>query len=197
MSRFVIEYPPGATPLDPNELGGLIPDYVTTQGELNALERDNIVEAARWALTGRHRDVLNVSFCFDLHRRMFANVWRWAGAARRTEKNLGVAKEQILTKLKAVFDDTGHWMENKIYSPDEIGARFHHRLVSVHAFPNGNGRHARIMTEVVQLSGGERPFTWGSSDLDASGSGARADYIGALKLADENDYSWLVRFVRS
>ena len=196
MSRIEIEYPPGATPLDPDELAGLIPNYITNQGELNELERENILEATQWALDGKEHDCLNISFCFDLHKRMFGNVWKWAGKARLTDKNIGVPKEQIAVRLKPLFDDTAFWIQAKTYNFDEIGARFHHRLVSIHAFPNGNGRHARLMTEVIQTVNGENPFTWGSSDLYGSESLARKDYMAALKLADRGDLSALITFLR-
>jgi Fic-DOC domain mobile mystery protein B len=197
VSTLEIKYPPGATPLDPNELGGLIPKYITTQGELNRHERENIVEAAEWALGSTSHDCLNISFCFDLHKRMFAKVWKWAGQVRLTDKNIGVPKEQIMMKLKPLFDDTAYWIENETYSFDEIGARFHHRLVSIHAFPNGNGRHARLMTEVIQTVNGEEPFTWGRSDLYDSESEARKDYLAALRQADQGNYQPLIEFVRS
>ncbi len=196
MSKLEIQYPAGATPLDPNELGGLIPNYITNQGELNQLERENILEATRWALGRVSHDCLNISFCFDLHKRMFSKVWKWAGKTRLTDKNIGVPKEQIIIKLKPLFDDTAFWIQKKTYGFDEIGARFHHRLVSIHAFPNGNGRHARLMTEVVQTVNGETPFTWGSTDLYGSESEARKEYLAALRLADRGDFKSLIEFVR-
>lgn len=196
MSKLQIQYPPGATPLDPNELAGLIPNYITTQGELNQLERENILAAATWALGKTNHDCLNVSFCLDLHKRMFSKVWKWAGTTRRTDKNIGVPWQQTNTKLKALFDDTQFWIQEKTYDFDEMAARFHHRLVAIHAFPNGNGRHARLMTEVIQTVNGEKPFTWGSSDLYGSESEARKDYLLALQTADKGDFSLLIKFVR-
>ncbi len=197
MSKLIIEYPHGATPLDPNEINGLIPDYINTQGELNALERENILDAAKWALSGKNHDCLNASFCFDLHKRMFSKVWKWAGKTRGTDKNIGAPKEQILPKLKLLFDDTDFWIKNETYQFDEIGARFHHGLVSIHAFANGNGRHARLMTEVLQTASGETPFSWGRSDLFGSGPDVRTEYIRSLKLADKGDFSSLIQFVKS
>lgn len=197
MSRIKIEYPIGATPLDPDEVVGLVPNYITNQSELNELERDNILEATRWALGSKKHDCLNVSFCFDLHSRMFGQVWKWAGKVRQTDKNIGVPKEQILVRLKQLMDDTAFWIQERTYGFDEICTRFHHRLVFIHPFANGNGRHARLMTEVLQTVYNETPFSWGNSDLYASQSLARKDYIAALKLADQGDFSALIRFVRS
>lgn len=196
MTQLELKYPQGATPLDPDELNGLIPDYITIQSELNLLERENILEATRWALGMTKQDCLNISFCFDLHRRMFSKVWKWAGKPRETDKNIGAPKEQIHLKLKLLFDDTFYWTNEKSFSFDEIATRFHHRLVSIHAFSNGNGRHARLMTEVFQLVNGVPLFTWGSSDLYSSESAARIDYLAALRLADRGDISALLRFVR-
>ncbi len=196
MSKLQIQYPPGATPLDPNELAGLIPNYITTQGELNQLEKENILDASRWALGKTNHDCLNVTFCLDLHKRMFSKVWKWAGTTRLTDKNIGVSKEQIFPKLKILLDDTDFWIKQKTYSFDEIGARFHHRLVAIHAFTNGNGRHARLMTEILQTVNGETPFTWGNSDLYGSESEARRAYLAALKEADKGNYNQLIKFVR-
>lgn len=196
MSKLVVEYPPGATPLDPDEIAGLIPKYITTQGELNLLERENILEATTWGLGKTNHDCLNISFCLNLHKRMFSKVWKWAGTARLSDKTIGIPKEQINIKLKVLFDDTDFWIREKTYEFDEIGARFHHRLVAIHIFPNGNGRHARLMTEIIQLVNGEAPFTWGSSDLYGSESEARKSYIAALKKADDGNYKSLIQFVR-
>lgn len=200
MSEFEIVYPPGATPLDPNELDGLLPDYITTQYELNTLERDNILEAVDWAHGRKHSDILNVTFAFDLHKRMLRRVWKWAGQPRKSNKNIGVAKEQISGELALLFGDTKYWIEHQAYTWDEIATRFHHRLVAIHAFVNGNGRHARLMTDVLLTSAGQQPFSWGmktlQGDLEVE-SVLRKEYIAALQEADQHDYSKLLRFVRS
>ena len=200
MSPFPIDYPPGATPLDPNEVDGLIPDYITTQAELNALERENILEAINWAHGRQHSDVLNATFALDLHKRMLNRVWEWAGTQRTSDKNIGVFKEQISTELAKLFGDAQYWIENNTYSWDEIGARFHHRFVSIHVFVNGNGRHARILTDILLTSNGQEPFSWGMKTsegaLEVEGA-LRQEYISALKKADQGDYDALVRFVRS
>jgi Fic-DOC domain mobile mystery protein B len=182
VSKFEIAYPPGATPLDPNELAGLVPNYITTQGDLNQLERENILVAATWALGKSNHDCMNISFCLDLHKRMFSRVWKWAGKTRLTEKNIGVPKEQIFTKLKLLFDDTEFWIQDRrhmILTKSQQDFIIDSSLFM--RFPNGNGRHARLMTEVIQIVNGETQFTWGSSDLYSSESDARKDYLAALR----------------
>jgi Fic-DOC domain mobile mystery protein B len=200
VSPFPIDDPPGATPLDPNELEGLIPDYITTQAELNALERENILEANNWAHDRQHSDVLNATFALDLHKRMLNRVWKWAGTQRTSDKNIGVFHEQISTELAKLFGDAKYWIENNTYSWDEIGARFHHRFVSIHVFVNGNGRHARILTDILLKSNEREPFSWGMKTsegaLEVEGA-LRQEYISALKKADQGDYDALLRFVRS
>lgn len=200
MSQFIIDYPSGATPLDPNELDGLIPDYITTQGELNALERENILEAASWISGRPHSDVLNATFAFDLHRRMLSRVWKWAGTQRTSNKTIGVFKEQISEELVMLFGNVKYWIDNKTFAWDEIGVRFHHRLVSIHVFVNGNGRHARIMTDTLLITNGQEPFSWGMKKsegaLEVEGA-LRQEYISALKMADGDDFEELLRFVRS
>lgn len=200
MSQFETAYPDGSTPLDPNEMDGLIPDYITTQGELNQLERDNILEAATWARGKKHREILTATFVFSLHRRMLGRVWTRAGTQRTSNKNIGVFKEEIGSSLGALLGDARYWIDHNTYGWDELAARFHHRLVSIHPFVNGNGRHARLLTDILLTSGHQEPFTWGqttmSDRLDAEGP-LRQTYISALKAADAGDYAPLIRFVRT
>ena len=200
MGKIKIEYLPGTTPLDPNELNGLIPDYITTQGELNILEKANILEAQLWALGRKHQDVLSVSFVHSLHKKMFNQVWRWAGVARKSDKNIGVPWDQVSSQLDQLLKNTQHWIKVEVYSWDEIGARFHHQLVSVHVFPNGNGRHARLITEILLEKYGQELFTWGlinsASSIDAEGR-LREEYLASLREADSNQFSRLINFVRS
>lgn len=200
MTPFEITYPPGATPLDPDEIAGLIPDYITTQAELNELEQKNIQEAVVWAQNRRSSDVLNLGFINELHRRMFGQVWKWAGKARTSGKNIGIEWSQIATQLAQLLADTKYWIEHESFPTDEIAARFHHRLVQIHAFANGNGRHARLMTDLLLGELGHAPFSWGmrtsKSPIETAGV-RRQEYIAALQAADRNDYSLLLKFVKS
>ena len=189
----------GTTPLSEDEADGLIPD-LQTRRELNAWEQANILKAEAWAF-GRRRHIpltstLTREFVLDLHRRMFDETWTWAGQFRRSGKSIGVAWETILPALQNLLDDASHWIADKTYPPDETLARFHHRLVSIHPFPNGNGRHARLMTDLLARNIGlERP-TWGLGDLSAAGH-ARVSYLKALKRADKGNIAPLIAFLRS
>ncbi len=190
-------YPEGATPLDPNEIDGLLLTHITTKSELDRWEQDNINEALAWLEQRKTKDILNESFMKKLHKRMFGNVWKWAGTFRRTEKNLGVPWHQIPIELKKLCDDVEYWIKNKNFSEDEIAARFHHRLVSTHLFPNGNGRHARLIADILLDNVLDKPpFTWGSGNLITAGLD-RNKYIESLIAADRGDYRLLMDFVRS
>lgn len=184
-----------ATPLTLEERNGLIPTYLTLRGELNELEQQNIAEADRWSFR-RKRNVLSAAFLRGLHRRMFNRVWRWAGKYRTSERNLGIDSYRIETELHQALGDVRYWIDHKTYAPDEIAVRFHHRLVSIHPFPNGNGRWSRLAADLLSVSlGGER-FTWGSANLQTP-SDVRRDYIAALKAADSHDIAILLAFARS
>ncbi|MEN9784634.1 MAG: hypothetical protein RJA24_1977 [Pseudomonadota bacterium] len=187
---------PGATPLDPDEARGLIPGHITHQAELNQWEQANVLEGSTWALRSRARDVLSEGFVRELHRRMFGNTWRWAGTFRTTGKNIGVDAAQVSMQLRELLDNTRYWIEHRTFPLDEIAARFHHRLVVIHPFPNGNGRHARLMTDVLLLRNGVAAFSWGGANLEAAGD-ARDRYLTALRAADAGDYAQLLGFVRS
>jgi Fic-DOC domain mobile mystery protein B len=190
--------PPGTTPLDPDEKAALIPRHIATQGQLNEWEHQNIVEGWQWAMRARSPDVLSIDFMRTLHARMLGATWQWAGALRTTEKNIGVAPEQITTDLRMLCDDVRYQIEHRTapraYPMREIAARFHHRLVYIHPFPNGNGRFARLLTDLLLMQQGEEPFKWGDGDLIGSGD-VRTQYIDALRRADAGDYAPLLRFL--
>ncbi|QMW01708.1 mobile mystery protein B [Spirosoma foliorum] len=195
MSTF--DYPPGATPLNLEELDGLKLKHIRTRAELDRWEQENIQEALAWLSRRRKADILDEKFIFQLHDKMFNKVWQWAGSCRRSDKNIGVTWSRVPVELRQLLDDTKTWIEYSAYSPDEIALRFHHRLVWIHLFPNGNGRHARLITDVLLTELlNQEAFTWGSSDLSNSGT-VRKQYITALKAADAYDYNLLQRFVRS
>lgn len=184
-----------ATPLTPQERKELIPTHITLRSELNELEQQNIAAAARWAF-GRRQIATRESFLRSLHRRMFMRVWRWAGEYRTTERNLGVKPHMVEVSLHEVLNDVRYWVEHNPYPPDELAARFHHRLVSVHPFPNGNGRWSRLAADILVTQLGGQRFTWGGTDLQKAGT-ARAVYIAALQAADNHDVGPLVTFARS
>lgn len=184
-----------ATPLTPAERQDLIPTYITLRSELNELEQKNIAAAVRWAFA-RRKVATRESFLKSLHHRMFNQVWRWAGKYRNTERNLGVKPHLIEIELRNALDDVRYWIEHKSYPHDEIAVRFHHRLVSVHPFPNGNGRWSRLATDVLIAQLGGKRFTWGGADLRAASS-ARNLYIAALKASDNHDLRPLIAFARS
>jgi Fic-DOC domain mobile mystery protein B len=187
--------PNDATPLTPEEREGLIPSHITLRGELNELEQQNILEAVTWTFA-RRRNPLEERFARNLHRRMFGHVWRWAGTYRITDKNLGVDPGQIQHRLYQTLDDVSFWSENKTYPPDEIAVRFHHALVCVHPFPNGNGRWSRLMADILAVRLGGKRLSWGGGHLRAEGE-ARDVYIRALKAADNHDFASLLAFARS
>ena len=183
------------TPLDEDEAEGLIPD-LHTRGELNAWELANILKAEEWALGGRRGEILSIDFATELHHRMFDETWTWAGELRRSDKSIGVYWATIATALRDLLDDTRHWIKRGTYPADESLARFHHRLVSIHPFPNGNGRHARLMADVLASAMGWEPPTWGRGNLGAAGH-ARTNYLAALKQADKGNIAALMAFMRS
>jgi Fic-DOC domain mobile mystery protein B len=193
MMKF--DYPSGSTPLEPGELAGLIPKHITTQEELNAWEEKNIIEAEPWAF--KQKDIVSIEFIKKLHKRMFDRTWEWAGEFRTSEKNIGVYWAQITIKLRELCDDVNYQLDHDIYSKDEIVIRFHHRLVFIHAFANGNGRHARLIADVLSVKQGGSRFTWGMHQDLIKATPIRKQYIEALQLADRGDYSKLLLFAQS
>ena len=191
----ILEPDDAATPLTPEEIRDLIPAHIAYRSELNEAEQENIARAQEWALGPRRRDLLSEKFAGALHRRMLGDVWRWAGRFRTSQRNMGIDYWLIPTELRKLLDDTKAWIEFKTYPADEIAVRFHHRLVLIHPFPNGNGRHARLMADLLIMRlGGER-FSWGRESLRDPGV-ARQQYIAALRAADNHDIAPLLAFAR-
>lgn len=194
--------PEGATPLDDDDLEGLVPDFVATRADLNEVEFANITRAMPWATRQAQRigadGVLTVEFGFVLHRRMYQDVWRWAGTARlRGGLNLGVEPAQIATQMRLAVDDARWWHTNGAFTADERATRIHHRLVVVHPFRNGNGRWSRLAADLYLTAIGHPQCSWGGPPGPDDGAATRRRYIAALQAADAGDYADLVAFARS
>lgn len=193
---LALEYPPGSTPLDPDETEELIPDHIETQGQLNAWEAENINKAEDWGFGRKRSDLLTESFVKRLHRSMFDDTWKWAGTYRKSGKNIDVFPHEIAIKVREVLNDASYWLDHKIFPIDSIAIQLHHRLVAVHPFPNGNGRHTRLMADLLLRNHDQTRFSWGGADLVESGE-LRSRYIAALKAADNGDIEPLLQFARS
>ncbi|PDT10361.1 mobile mystery protein B [Rhizobium sp. M1] len=195
----LFQEPEDATPLEPQEREGLLQSWITHRNDLNEAEQENIVKGAAWG-RGRRRmpvdKVLTEDFMRTLHRRMFGEVWQWAGRFRATERNVGIQAYRIPVELAALLADVRYWIEHDTFAADEIAIRFHHRLVAIHPFPNGNGRHARLTADLLVERLKEEPFSWGSGSLSDMGD-LRMRYVAALQAADNHDIGPLPEFARS
>jgi Fic-DOC domain mobile mystery protein B len=196
-----LSYPQGATPLDPDEAAGLLPQHITTQADLNAWEEANILEGEKWAKRQARRDLLTEGFVRDLHSHMFSHTWRWAGTFRASNKNIGADWPHIATRLRNLLDNTRYQIDHTDIADnsadcDALAIRFHHQLVWIHPFPNGNGRHARLLADTLVLRLGQARFTWGSASLASMGD-TRTRYLQALRAADLGSMDALMLFARS
>ena len=188
--------PEGATPLGPDEMTGLKFRHVTTRGELNELEQANIQQGLLWLGRRRDSDILDDDFVRTLHKQLFGDVWEWAGTFRPRETNIGVDPSHIAIQLRLLLDNARVWAETGVYAPLEAAARFHHRMVEIHLFPNGNGRHARIAADLFLERHFDHPaIKWASGfDLEADNA-RRGVYINALRRADGGEFDQLLEFV--
>jgi Fic-DOC domain mobile mystery protein B len=194
-----LEYMDGQTPLDEDEKEGLLIKTIATRGELDEFEQQNIEQAIAWTLNRSFRKeaILVEEFVTSIHKRMYGDVWKWAGNFRKTGKNIGIDKWQIPTALRSLLDDTKYWIDNGTFNPDEIAIRFKHRIVSIHCFANGNGRHSRLMADIIIEKVFKQPvFTWGAANLIKQGD-TRSAYLTAIKAADAGNINLLVKFARS
>jgi len=196
-----IQYTEGQTPLDDDEMEGLLIPSVTMRRELDEVEQRNIEEAVLWTVARRRLTISNILtevFVQELHVRMLGDVWRWAGSFRSSNKNIGVDKHQISIELRMLLDDCKYWIAHKVYLPDEIAIRFKHRIVSIHCFANGNGRHSRLMADVIiDKIFGKEVYTWGEENNLVHKSNSRTIYLKALRAADKGNFESLIQFARS
>jgi len=189
----------GQTKLSEEEKEGLIPAYITTNAELNYFDQTNISEALLWLISQKPttENIIEVSFIIRLHKKMYGDTWKWAGSFRTTNKNIGISWTKIPLELKKLMDDAHFWVNNKVYEPAEIAIRVKHRIVSIHCFPNGNGRHSRILADtIIQKGFGLPKFTWGA-DAYTNQTSLRKAYINALREADTGSIASLLAFAVS
>ena len=190
------EEPEGATPLDPDEMAGLKFKHVVTRGELDELEQVNIQSGLLWLSRTRSMNTLSEDFIRTLHKRLFGDVWVWAGTFRATEKNIGIDPVQISVQLRMLLENAQYWAEHNVYEPLEAAARYHHRLVQIHCFPNGNGRHARIAADVyLETQFDHAPIDWAAGQDLLQSNERRDSYIAALRAADAGEFEPLLKFV--
>lgn len=194
-----LQHKDGQTPLDEEEKEGLKIKSITTQGELDEFEQLNIEKAIEWTIHAnlKPEKILTEKFIKELHKKMYGDVWKWAGEFRKTDKNIGIKWIKIGIELKSLIDDTKYWIENKTYSAEEIAIRFKHKLVAIHCFPNGNGRHSRLMADIIIESiFGAEVFSWHSSNM-VKVDDVRKLYITALRAADNGDIAPLLKFAKT
>jgi len=194
-----LDYIFGQTPISEEEKEGLLIKSITTRGELDEFEQQNIEKAIEWTIIKKFTKeyILSEELIKELHRRMFNDVWEWAGKFRKTNKNLGVDKFEIRVEIRKLIDDCNFWIENKTFGEDEIAIRFKHRIVKIHPFPNGNGRHSRLLADIiVEKFFNKSVFSWGKYNISKPGD-TRKKYINSLHQADNGNINSLIEFSRS
>jgi Fic-DOC domain mobile mystery protein B len=195
----MLTYEEGQTPLSEEEKDDLLITTITTKGELDEFEQLNIQQAVEWTLGKRWNaeTILTEAFIKQLHQKMYGDVWAWAGEFRKSNKNIGVSYFKIGSELKYLLDDTRYWLEHHTYPADEVAIRFKHRIVAIHCFANGNGRHSRLIADIIssRIFNGE-VFSWGNSSL-LKADDLRKQYIGALRKVDRGELQDLMSFART
>lgn len=186
----------GATPLDADEVQALIPTHIDTMGPLNEWEQINILQAEGWLFNRKRSDILTEAFVRRLHREMFGETWEWAGKYRTTQKNIGVPAHAIVSSVKATVDNVRYWIDHETYTLSEAAVRLHHRMVAIHPFPNGNGRHTRMLADALLHTYDVPRLTWGRTSPHRDGE-TRAAYLQALREADKGSFAPLIAFASS
>ncbi len=183
----------GHTPLGDDDRQGLKLTYVTTRDELNEAEQENILRARQGRRPPTVEALLDDKYLRDLHRAMFGDVWTWAGQYRQLEMSLGIDPVQIAVRVRDLVSDTKIWIASE--EPLIAAVRFHHRLVWIHPFSNGNGRHGRLAADYLIVALGQPPLTWGAFSGARNIEQVRQQYLIALRAADRGDFGPLEEFV--
>lgn len=196
MSDPLFDTSDGNTPIDEDEALGLRLTWVRTRGDLNEAEAANILDTRRAIRSPAIDDVLDDLWLRQLHRRMFGDVWEWAGAYRLSDRNIGIDWTEVPAAVRNLVQDARAWFEDD--DQQTPVARFHHRLVAIHPFPNGNGRHSRAAADYLCNALGIASPTWGARTY-ADTAELRDAYLAALRTADRdpNDLEPLVGFMWS
>ena len=184
--------PEGATPLNLDEANGLIPTHISNQAELA-----NIISAKQYYFTHKPQTehILSADFLKQLHQKMFGLTWSWAGCYRKSNKNIGVDWPTISVELELLLDNTLYQLTHQTYGAHALAIRFHHKLVQIQLFANGNGRHARLAADLLLESQGEKSLSWGANHITLNKAETRQQYIQALRSADRGDFSPLLDFL--
>ncbi|AIK95659.1 mobile mystery protein B [Candidatus Odyssella acanthamoebae] len=190
---MIFTYGEGATPFNEDDADKLIPNHIRTQHQLNEWEQANILIAERYLFSRKRNDILTTAFINRIHKKMFGQTWKWAGTFRKHQTNIGVKPYEITSCLKILCDDAKFWVSNQIYEAEEIAVRFHHRLVAIHPYPNGNGRLSRLMGDVLLYNLKNKRLSWGRVSL-VQASQTRQEYIRSLREADQGNYVDLLKF---
>lgn len=186
-----------------DDTSGLILTHLTTRTERNAAEAhiislayDKYIFEARRKKQGA-RWFTNEFIC-AVHRDMFGSIWDWAGKYRTDNLNIGVDWRLISEQIHLLCDDFLYWdSTTSTMTVLEVAARLQNRLTKIHPFRNGNGRHARLITDIFFYSRRHPLPEWPQTHLMSEGHQIRELYIAAMQKADQGDFSSLIRFLEN
>jgi Fic-DOC domain mobile mystery protein B len=188
----------GQTPLPYEMQKGLKIKTIQNMGELDEHEEANIAKGLSW-LARQKSDPKTYDFWIKLHKKLFEDVWTWAGKIRQHELQNPdfLLPQDIWTGLKHLQEDLKAWIELNSYPPKEIAARFHVGIETVHPFVNGNGRFGRILTDqICKFQSFDVP-TWGKS-LASQPKERRKAYIDSLTYARrKRDFTQIISMMYS
>ncbi|HBH79510.1 MAG TPA: mobile mystery protein B [Nitrospira sp.] len=183
-----------------DDISGLILAHLETRAERNVAEAQAISLAYdKYIFEARRKKQgtrwLTDEFIRNVHQDMLGSIWDWAGKYRRDNLNIGMDWHLIPEQVRLLCDDFLHWDAQASTMPVlEVAARLQNRLTKIHPFRNGNGRHARLMTDIFFLSRRHPLLEWPQTQLMSEGHQIRAQYITAMQDADQGDFSSLVKF---
>ncbi len=187
----MLKTPEDSTPI--NDLSGLIPSGITVKSALDEWEAENILKAYNRYLKTSRKRAISPGLITAVHKEMFGLTWKWAGSFRKENLNLGVEWFAIPVEIKKLCDDIAFWEKSKNVNILEQSVRIHHRLVRIHPFLNGNGRHARMIADIFLSGRGKKLPLWPDKDMVET-TDIRKRYIHCLKEADNGDYAGLLEF---
>lgn len=143
-----------------------------------------IIRAQQYILDLDANFVFDSRLILDLHHIVFGNLYLWAGKWRNVVTNIGIDVGKIPYAI-AEYADHVNYMKNAAMDREGlVNCLFytHHRYTQIHPFNNGNGRTARLITDLVANMNGYQNIQLYVRDAGAE----RENYKAALKAADQH-----------
>ena len=179
----------GETPIDPSKLKKSH-KWIKNRAQLAEVEAKAVGLVHAKYLHGkpdRRRAPFTFKWMMNVNKEMFGKIWVWAGVRRKIElAGVGSKPYNIEVEVNELLGDMVVWTDTGMPLIEQA-TRLHHRAVFIHPFENGNGRWARLLSNILLKQNDGAIVSWPDDNLVGCSSAIREEYISCLKAADQGD----------